>query len=86
MGAVVEREGVEPIEAVGNEFDPYSMEAVMMMPSPEVAEGSVLRELARGYRGSGYVLRVSKVVVSSGPPGDGPEAVEEDDGSEDGRK
>ena len=73
MGAIVEREGVEAIEAVGFEFDPFEMEAVMLMPSPEVAEGHVLRELAKGYRGCGYVLRPSKVVVSSGPRGPSPE-------------
>ena len=69
MWAIVEREGVEAIEAMGIEFDPFEMEAVMMMPSPEVVEGHVLRELAKGYRGCGYVLRPSKVVVSSGPSG-----------------
>ena len=78
MSAIVEREGVEAIDAVGIEFDPFEMEAVMMMPSPEVAEGRVLRELAKGYRGCGYVLRPSKVVVSSGPQGPSPEGAGED--------
>jgi molecular chaperone GrpE len=78
MGAIVEREGIEAIEAMGIEFDPFEMEAVMMMPSPDVAEGHVLRELAKGYRGCGYVLRPSKVVVSSGPQGQSPEVAGDD--------
>jgi molecular chaperone GrpE len=69
MGAILSREGVEPIEAAGKTFDPYEMEAVMRMPSPDVAEGDVVQVLSRGYRGRGYVLRPSKVIVSSGPPG-----------------
>ena len=67
MGLILDREGLEPIEAVDRPFDPYEMEAVMRMPSADVAEGSVCRELQRGYRGRGYVLRPSKVIVSTGP-------------------
>jgi molecular chaperone GrpE len=66
MGAILHREGLEPIEARGQTFDPYEMEAVMRMPSDEVAEGDVVRELQKGYRGRGYVLRPSKVIVSAG--------------------
>ena len=67
MGRILDREGIEPIDAVDMPFDPYEMEAVMRMPSADVAEGSVCRELLRGYRGRGYVLRPSKVIVSTGP-------------------
>lgn len=68
MSGVLSREGFEPIVAIGQPFDPFEMEAVMRMPSDEVAEGDVVGELQRGYRGKGYVLRHSKVIVSSGPP------------------
>ena len=66
MGTILDREGLEPIDAVDRPFDPYEMEAVMRMPSADVAEGSVCREVLRGYRGRGYVLRPSKVIVSTG--------------------
>jgi molecular chaperone GrpE len=66
MGAILQREGIEPIEACGQAFDPFEMEAVMRMPSDEAAEGEVVRELQKGYRGRGYVLRPSKVIVSAG--------------------
>jgi molecular chaperone GrpE len=68
MGGILSREGVEPIEATGKTFDPYEMEAVMRMPSADVADGDVVQVLQCGYRGLGYVLRPSKVIVSSGPP------------------
>jgi molecular chaperone GrpE len=67
MGVILDREGLEPIDAMDKPFDPYEMEAVMRMPSAEVAEGSVCGELQCGYRGRGYVLRPSKVIVSTGP-------------------
>jgi len=69
MGNVLERESIEPIEAVGKEFDPHCMDAVMSTPSEQVEEGHVVSELTRGYRAPTYVLRPSKVVVSSGPKG-----------------
>jgi molecular chaperone GrpE len=67
MGDILNREGVEPIDAVGNAFDPFEMEAVMRMPSDTIEADGVIRELQKGYRGRGYVLRPSKVIVSAGP-------------------
>ena len=67
MGTILERESIEAIPAVGEEFDPHCMEAVMRTPSDDLEEGRVVSELVRGYRAPTYVLRPSKVVVSSGP-------------------
>jgi molecular chaperone GrpE len=67
MGTLMQREAIEPIEAVGRVFDPFCMEAVVRSPSDEVEEGVVVTELQKGYKGPGHVLRPSKVVVSSGP-------------------
>jgi molecular chaperone GrpE len=69
MGAILDREGVEPVDSMGLPFDPYEMEAVMRMPSRDVSEGNVMQELQRGYRARGHLLRPSKVIVSSGPEG-----------------
>ena len=69
-GTLLVREAVSPIEAVGQEFDPFCMEAVMRVPSDDVEEGHVVSELQRGYQTPDRVLRPSKVVVSSGPKGD----------------
>lgn len=67
MGTLLEREAITPIEAVGQQFDPFCMEAVMRMPSGDVEEDHVVSELQKGYRTPEHVLRPSKVVVSSGP-------------------
>ncbi len=78
IGAILQREGIEPIETAGKAFDPYEMEAVMRMPSADVDEGEVVRELLRGYRGRGYVLRPSKVIVSAGPQRPGESEAEDE--------
>jgi molecular chaperone GrpE len=51
--------GVEPIEAVGSQFDPHLHEAVGSEESAGHREGEVLQELRRGYRINRDVLRPS---------------------------
>jgi molecular chaperone GrpE len=58
--------GLQPIEAVGQKFDPNLHEAIAHEPSAE-AEGTVVRQTRRGYRFKDRLLRPSSVVVSSGP-------------------
>ena len=59
---------IEPIEAAGQPFDPGLHEAMMQQPSAEHPAGTVMQELARGYKMHGRVIRPAKVVVSSGTP------------------
>jgi molecular chaperone GrpE len=59
--------GLQPIEAVGQKFDPNLHEAIAHEPSDEVREGVVIRQTRRGYRFKDRLLRPSAVVVSSGP-------------------
>jgi molecular chaperone GrpE len=59
--------GLQPIEAVGNKFDPNQHEAIARAPSDEIPEGVVIRQTRRGYRFKDRLLRPSAVVVSSGP-------------------
>src|SRR5947208_10776406 len=59
--------GLEPIEAVGQKFDPNLHEAIAHEPSAEVPEEIVIRQTRRGYRFKDRLLRPSTVVVSSGP-------------------
>lgn len=59
--------GLQPIEAEGKSFDPNLHEAIAHEPSDEVPEGTVLRQVRRGYRIKDRLLRPAKVVVSSGP-------------------
>jgi len=59
--------GLRPIDAVGQKFDPNLHEAIAHEPSDEVPEGIVIRQTRRGYRLKDRLLRPSAVVVSSGP-------------------
>ena len=59
--------GLQPIDAEGQKFDPNLHEAIAHEPSKEVPEGIVLRQTRRGYRLKDRLLRPSSVVVSSGP-------------------
>jgi len=58
--------GLEPIEAEGNKFDPNLHEAIAHEPSV-FPEGTVIRQARRGYRLKDRLLRPARVVVSSGP-------------------
>jgi molecular chaperone GrpE len=66
--ALLQQEGVSPIESIGQAFDPYLHQAVTHEPSETVPEGQVIDEMQRGYQMDGRVLRPSIVRVSSGPP------------------
>jgi molecular chaperone GrpE len=58
--------GLQPIEAVGQKFDPNFHEAIGHEPSADVPEDVVIRQTRRGYRYKDRLLRPSAVVVSSG--------------------
>jgi molecular chaperone GrpE len=58
--------GAQPIEAVGQKFDPNLHEAIAQEPS-NAPEGTVTRQTRRGYRIKDRLLRPSSVAVSSGP-------------------
>ena len=64
---VLERNGLERIEAIGQRFDPNIHEAVAQSASDQVDMDHVIDEFQRGYRLGGQVLRPSKVLVSRGP-------------------
>jgi molecular chaperone GrpE len=60
-------QGLQPIDAAGQKFDPNLHEAIAHEPSDEVPENIVIRQTRRGYRMKDRLLRPSSVVVSSGP-------------------
>lgn len=61
---VLKTEGLEPIKAQGEKFDPYRHEALMMVESDEHDEGTVTEVVQRGYALNGRMIRFSKVLVS----------------------
>lgn len=65
---VLEGEGLKPIEAVGQPFDPTRHEAVLREETTAHPDGQVIAELQRGYELHGRVLRPSLVKVAVAPP------------------
>ncbi|MFC2020891.1 nucleotide exchange factor GrpE [Chloroflexota bacterium] len=59
----LESQGIYPIEALGESFDPNLHEA---MRQDKGKEGIIVEELQRGYRLDDRVIRPSRVVVGSG--------------------
>ncbi|XVF42688.1 hypothetical protein PTKIN_Ptkin01aG0384700 [Pterospermum kingtungense] len=71
--------GVEPVETVGNPFDPMLHEAIMREDSTEFEEGIILQEFRKGFKLGDRLLRPSMVKVSAGP---GPAKPEQGESSE----
>jgi molecular chaperone GrpE len=59
-------QGLQPINAPGQKFDPNLHEAIAHEPSEKFPEGVVIRQTRRGYRMKDRLLRPSSVVVASG--------------------
>jgi molecular chaperone GrpE len=67
LRSVLEAEGVTPIEAVGQPFDPNLHEAVVHEPTADHPDNQVIGELQRGYRLHDRVIRPSLVRVANNP-------------------
>lgn len=66
----LEQQGLRPIHALGEVFDPHFHEAVTQVDSDEVEAGSVAQEFQKGYMLGDSILRPSGVAVSRGPAED----------------
>ena len=55
--------GLEPVESEGRPFDPALHEAIATIPPDGRSPGTVAREVRRGYRLDGDLLRPAQVVV-----------------------
>ena len=58
-----EAQGLSPIDAIGEPFDPYQHEAIRQDKGPE---GIIIEEVQKGYKFHDRVIRPSKVVVGNG--------------------
>ncbi|HKG20737.1 MAG TPA: nucleotide exchange factor GrpE [Blastocatellia bacterium] len=63
----VTRLGLQPVESVGQTFDPHLHEAVTIEASDEHEENTIIEEFERGYRLGDRLLRPAKVKVASTP-------------------
>ena len=60
---LLESEGLQPLDAVGQAFDPYQHEAVAHLES-DAPEGTVISEYQKGYRLHDRVIRPALVTVA----------------------
>ena len=67
LRSVLESEGVTPIEAVGQPFDPNLHEAVVHEDTADHPDNEVIGELQRGYRLHDRLIRPSLVRVANNP-------------------
>ena len=75
----LQRRNVNPIEAMGENFDPNRHEAIMHVESEEVPENAVIEEFQRGNTLHDRVVRPSMVSVSKGKPEKVKESVSTDE-------
>ncbi len=61
---ILEQWGLKPISAVGNKFDPFKHEVLMVEKDEKREENTVLEEIQRGYMIGDRILRYSKVKIS----------------------
>jgi len=66
MVSGLKKHGLEPIDAMGQPFDPHLHEAITHLPSEDHPADSVIQQTRRGYMLGDRLLRAAQVVVSSG--------------------
>jgi len=61
---VLDKHGLENIEADGQLFDPNIHQAVMRIENPDVEDGTITQVLQKGYQAKGRVIRPAMVQVA----------------------
>ena len=74
LDAILESEGVRPIETAGKAFDPLYHEAVTYEEAAGYADGQIVGEVQRGYMMGERVLRPAMVRVAKAPAAPQPES------------
>ena len=64
---VLKESGVEPVDAMGQPFDPNLHEALSQEETSEVEEGTVVQQVQRGYKLNDRLVRPARVVVAKAP-------------------
>jgi len=59
---MLKSEGLEEIELIGTQYDPYVAEVITMQEGKE--DGIIVAILRKGYKYNGQILRVAQVTVS----------------------
>ena len=64
---ILECEGLKSIKAVGEKFNPYMHEALMVVENKEKEEDTIIEQIQKGYMLHSKVIRPSKVMVAKKP-------------------
>lgn len=62
--SILEKQGLEELPAVGEEFDPDKHDALMQVENEEADSGKIIDQHLKGYMLNGKVLRHSQVIVA----------------------
>lgn len=77
---ILSANGVTPVTAMGQHFDPHFHEAIETIETSESTPGTIIEECRRGYRMGKRTIRPSRVKVAKAPfPKEATEKNEEDD-------
>lgn len=64
--SILNQKGLEPLDAMGKDFDPDFYEAITSIPAADAEQkGKVVDVVEKGYTLNGKVIRFAKVVVGS---------------------
>lgn len=66
--SALERNGVKPMEVIGQLFDANRHEALYEIPDPQQVAGTILQVVERGYMLRDRLLRPAKVGIAKGGP------------------
>lgn len=79
MQRLLHKNGIKPIEAEGQKFDPHRHQAMFEVDNPEVPEGTVVQVMQAGFAIGERVLRPALVgVAKGGPKSSRPQAADDD--------
>lgn len=67
LAKAFEKFAIQPLDPVGEPFDPERHEAMVMQESATAAPDSVLAVVQRGYELNGRLLRPARVIVARAP-------------------
>ena len=66
---VLEKEGVQVVDPLGQAFDPNVHQALSMVENPDMEPNSVMAVIQKGYRLHERLVRPAMVIVSKSPAG-----------------
>jgi molecular chaperone GrpE len=72
MAALLEHQGLAPIEAEGQQFNPQFHEAISERETADAAPGAVVQVYQKGYTMHGRIIRPALVEVARAPVNQGP--------------